>query len=312
MRTLTIQQAADATGWSQRMLRYLEQAGLVATLRTPGGHRTYGPRQIERLQRLRDLLTEHGIGITDIAFELRMRTDPGLARAVDEWFGAIHRATASVQSGIYRRLTSEEQFPVPIELGENVSFVITADSAGAVTDFKVADLSLAPFGRKEIQLAEHEMPGLMSLRREYGAQQPLRGRKVAGSLHMTVQTAVLIETLTALGADVRWVSCNIFSTQDHAAAAVVVGPDGTPDNPQGVPVYAWKGETLEEYWWCTEQALTWPDSPTGDATLLVHKGVEFEKAGAAPDPATADSDEYRIILEVLNRTLGENPTKWTR
>ncbi len=320
MRTLTIQQAADATGWSQRMLRYLEQAGLVATLRTPGGHRTYGPRQIERLQRLRDLLAEHGIGITDIAFELRMRTDPGLARAVDEWFGAIHRATASVESGIYRRLTSEEQFPVPVEQGENVSLALTADSAGAVTDFKVADLSLAPFGRKEIQLAEHEMPGLMSLRREYGAQQPLRGKKVAGSLHMTVQTAVLIETLAALGADVRWVSCNIFSTQDHAAAAVVVGPDGTPDNPQGVPVYAWKGETLEEYWWCTEQMLTWPDGTGpdsivddgGDATLLIHMGVEFEATGAVPQADEGDSDEYAIILETLSRSLRSHPGKYTR
>jgi adenosylhomocysteinase len=320
MRTLTIQQAADATGWSQRMLRYLEQAGLVAALRTPGGHRTYGPRQIERLQRLRDLLAEHGIGITDIAFELRVRTDPGLARAVDEWFGAIHRATASVESGIYRRLTSEEQFPVPVELGENVSLALTADSAGAVTDFKVADLSLAPFGRKEIQLAEHEMPGLMSLRREYGAQQPLRGKKVAGSLHMTVQTAVLIETLAALGADVRWVSCNIFSTQDHAAAAVVVGPDGTPDNPQGVPVYAWKGETLEEYWWCTEQMLTWPDGTGpdsivddgGDATLLIHMGVEFEATGAVPQADEGDSDEYAIILETLRRSLAEHPGKYTR
>ncbi len=320
MRTLTIQQAADATGWSQRMLRYLEQAGLVAALRTPGGHRTYGPRQIERLQRLRDLLAEHGIGITDIAFELRMRTDPGLARAVDEWFGAIHRATASVESGIYRRLTSEEQFPVPVELGENVSLALTADSAGAVTDFKVADLSLAPFGRKEIQLAEHEMPGLMSLRREYGAQQPLRGKKVAGSLHMTVQTAVLIETLAALGADVRWVSCNIFSTQDHAAAAVVVGPNGTPDNPQGVPVYAWKGETLEEYWWCTEQMLTWPDGTGpdsivddgGDATLLIHMGVEFEATGAVPQADEGDSDEYAIILETLSRSLRSHPGKYTR
>jgi adenosylhomocysteinase len=320
MRTLTIQQAADATGWSQRMLRYLEQAGLVAALRTPGGHRTYGPRQIERLQRLRDLLAEHGIGITDIAFELRMRTDPGLARAVDEWFGAIHRATASVESGIYRRLTSEEQFPAPVELGENVSLALTADSAGAVTDFKVADLSLAPFGRKEIQLAEHEMPGLMSLRREYGAQQPLRGKKVAGSLHMTVQTAVLIETLAALGADVRWVSCNIFSTQDHAAAAVVVGPDGTPDNPQGVPVYAWKGETLEEYWWCTEQMLTWPDGTGpdsivddgGDATLLIHMGVEFEATGAVPQADEGDSDEYAIILDTLRRSLAEHPGKYTR
>ena len=173
-------------------------------------------------------------------------------------------------------------------------------------DFKVADLSLAEFGRKEITLAEHEMPGLMSIRKEYAAAQPLAGARITGSLHMTVQTAVLIETLVALGAEVRWASCNIFSTQDHAAAAIAVGPNGTPDAPAGVPVFAWKGETLEEYWWCTEQALTWPNTPTGgpnmilddggDATLLVHKGVEFEKAGAAPDPSTADSEEYGHIL----------------
>ena len=152
--------------------------------------------------------------------------------------------------------------------------------------FKVADLGLAEWGRKEIRLAEQEMPGLMALRAEYGASRPLAGAKITGSLHMTVQTAVLIETLKALGADVRWVSCNIFSTQDHAAAAVVVGPDGTVDAPRGVPVFAWKGETLEEYWWCTEQALLWPDGTGpdlivddgGDATLLVHKGVEYEKA----------------------------------
>ncbi|WP_405729410.1 adenosylhomocysteinase [Streptomyces sp. NBC_01537] len=190
------------------------------------------------------------------------------------------------------------------------------------SDFKVADLSLAAFGRKEITLAEHEMPGLMAIRKEFAATQPLAGARVTGSLHMTVQTAVLIETLVALGAEVRWASCNIFSTQDHAAAAIAVGPNGTPDSPQGVPVFAWKGETLEEYWWCTEQALTWPDSPTGgpnmilddggDATLLVHKGVEFEKAGAAPDPSTADSEEYAYILTLLNRTLGENPQKWTQ
>ncbi|MFD3330796.1 adenosylhomocysteinase, partial [Streptomyces sp. NPDC058701] len=189
-------------------------------------------------------------------------------------------------------------------------------------DFKVADLSLAAFGRKEITLAEHEMPGLMSIRAEYADAQPLAGARITGSLHMTVQTAVLIETLVALGADVRWASCNIFSTQDHAAAAIAVGPHGTPENPQGVPVFAWKGETLEEYWWCTEQALTWPNTPTGgpnmilddggDATLLVHKGVEFEKAGAAPDPSTADSEEYAYILTLLNRTLGENPQKWTQ
>ncbi|MFE2443486.1 adenosylhomocysteinase [Stenotrophomonas sp. NPDC087984] len=189
-------------------------------------------------------------------------------------------------------------------------------------DFKVADLSLAAFGRKEITLAEHEMPGLMAIRKEYAEQQPLAGARVTGSLHMTVQTAVLIETLVALGAEVRWASCNIFSTQDHAAAAIAVGPKGTVENPQGIPVFAWKGETLEEYWWCTEQALTWPGTPTGgpnmilddggDATLLVHKGVEYEKAGAAPDVATAENDEHRVILELLNRTIAENPQKWTQ
>ncbi|MGP3922198.1 adenosylhomocysteinase [Streptomyces sp. 8N616] len=195
-------------------------------------------------------------------------------------------------------------------------------TAATGQDFKVADLSLAAYGRKEINLAEHEMPGLMAIREEYAAAQPLAGARITGSLHMTVQTAVLIETLVALGAKVRWASCNIFSTQDHAAAAVAVGPNGTPENPQGIPVFAWKGETLEEYWWCTEQALTWPDAATGgpnmilddggDATLLVHQGVEFEKAGAVPDPASADNDEYRIILQLLTRTLGENPQKWTQ
>ena len=178
-------------------------------------------------------------------------------------------------------------------------------------DFKVADLSLAEFGRKEITLAEHEMPGLMAMRAEYGESQPLRGARVTGSLHMTVQTAVLIETLVALGAEVRWASCNIFSSQDHAAAAIAKA---------GIPVFAWKGETLEEYWWCTEQALTWPchDGPNmilddgGDATLLVHKGAEFERAGAVPDPESADSEEFRVVLSLLQRTLGEDPQKWTR
>src|SRR4051812_24632729 len=186
-------------------------------------------------------------------------------------------------------------------------------------DFKVADLSLAAFGRKEIQLAEHEMPGLMATRREFADAQPLRGAKVIGSLHMTIQTAVLIETLVALGAEVRWVSCNIFSTQDHAAAAVVVGPDGTPEEPKGVPVFAWKGETLEEYWWCTEQALTWPggDGPNmilddgGDATLLVHKGAEYEKAGGVPSASEQDSEEWQVVLELLRRSLAENPGRWT-
>src|SRR5690606_1644077 len=187
-------------------------------------------------------------------------------------------------------------------------------------DFKVADLSLATFGRKEIQLAEHEMPGLMALRREYADTQPLRGARITGSLHMTVQTAVLIETLVALGAQVRWASCNIFSTQDHAAAAAVVGPQGTVEAPSGVPVYAWKGETLEEYWWCTEQVLLWPDGQGpnmilddgGDATLLVHKGAEFEGAGAVPEPTEADSEEYQVILRLLRRSIQEDNRRWTR
>ncbi|MBL7497531.1 adenosylhomocysteinase [Frankia sp. CNm7] len=186
-------------------------------------------------------------------------------------------------------------------------------------DFKVADLALAEFGRKEIRLAEHEMPGLMATRAEYAASQPLKGARIMGSLHMTIQTAVLIETLVALGADVRWVSCNIFSTQDHAAAAVVVGPNGTKDAPAGVPVFAWKGETLEEYWWCTEQALAWPDGggpnmildDGGDATLLVHKGAEFEKAGAVPATDPSDSEEYAIVLETLRTTIAAKPGRWT-
>jgi adenosylhomocysteinase len=186
--------------------------------------------------------------------------------------------------------------------------------------YKVADISLATFGRKEIQLAEHEMPGLMSTRAEYAGSQPLRGARITGSLHMTIQTAVLIETLTALGAQVRWASCNIFSTQDHAAAAVAVGPDGTPDDPKGIPVFAWKGETLEEYWWCTEQALTWPDgqSPNmilddgGDATMFVHKGAEYEAAGAVPSPAEGDNEEWLVILDRLRNSLADAPGKWTK
>jgi adenosylhomocysteinase len=186
--------------------------------------------------------------------------------------------------------------------------------------FKVADLSLAEFGRKEIRLAEHEMPGLMAMREEYGRSQPLRGARVTGSLHMTVQTAVLIETLTALGAQVRWASCNIFSTQDHAAAAVAVGPDGTPDDPKGIPVFAWKGETLPEYWWCTEQALTWPghSGPNmllddgGDATLLVHKGAEYEEAGAVPSVDDNDPEEWQVVLSVLRESLAADPQRWTR
>jgi adenosylhomocysteinase len=186
--------------------------------------------------------------------------------------------------------------------------------------FMVRDLSLAPLGRDEIRLAEFEMPGLMALRREYAGRRPLQGARIMGSLHMTVQTAVLIETLVELGADVRWCSCNIFSTQDQAAAAVALGPDGVPDAPKGTPVFAWKGETLEEYWWCTEQALIWPDGKGpnlllddgGDATLLLHRGREYELAGAVPafDP-DRDSEEWGVILQLLRRTLAEEPTKWS-
>jgi adenosylhomocysteinase len=178
-------------------------------------------------------------------------------------------------------------------------------------DYKVADLGLADFGRKEITLAEHEMPGLMGLRREFAEQQPLKGARISGSLHMTIQTAVLIETLVSLGAKVRWASCNIFSTQDHAAAAIAKA---------GVPVFAWKGETLEDYWWCTQQALTWPgfDGPTtivddgGDATMLVLRGAEYEEAGKVPDPAKAESEEFQVFLSLLQRSLDEDNGRWSR
>ena len=187
-------------------------------------------------------------------------------------------------------------------------------------DFAVADLALADYGRNEIRLAQHEMPGLMALRREYADVLPLRGAQISGSLHMTVQTAVLIETLVSLGAQVRWASCNIFSTQDHAAAAVVVGPHGSAEQPKGVPVFAWKGETLTEYWWCTERMLTWPDGAGpnmilddgGDATLMLHKGVAYEKAGVVPNPDEEDSDEWKVFLEVLRNSLANSPGKWTR
>ncbi|MFZ1589398.1 MAG: adenosylhomocysteinase [Candidatus Microthrix parvicella] len=189
-------------------------------------------------------------------------------------------------------------------------------------DYKVADLSLAGFGRKEIELAEHEMPGLMAIRALFTDEAPLKGAQITGSLHMTIQTAVLIETLTALGAEVRWASCNIFSTQDHAAAAIAVGPNGTPDAPDGVPVYAWKGETLEEYWWCTEQALRWPGTETGgpnmilddggDATLYVHNGTKYEAAGEVPEADEDDPDEWKVILASLTASLAEDNNRWTK
>src|SRR5512141_755622 len=187
-------------------------------------------------------------------------------------------------------------------------------------EFKVKDLGLAEWGRNEIDLAEKEMPGLMAVRKEYAAKKPLKGQRITGSLHMTIQTAVLVETLRELGAEVRWASCNIFSTQDHAAAAVVVGRGGTPEDLRGVPVFAWKGETLEEYWDCTERALDFGDGrgPTqivddgGDATLLLHKGVEFEKAGRVPPASSADSEELALVLKLLARELKKDPERWTR
>src|ERR1700704_2588590 len=188
---------------------------------------------------------------------------------------------------------------------------MTTATQNTATDYKVADMSLAEWGRKEISIAEQEMPGLMSIRRKYAQDKPLRGVRTTGSLHMTIQTAVLIETLVDLGADVRWASCNIFSTQDHAAAAIAES---------GVPVFAWKGESLEEYWWCLEQTVRWPDGKGpnmilddgGDVTLLVHKGLEYEKAGAVPDPSTAESEEFAVILNLLTRSLQENPQRFSR
>jgi adenosylhomocysteinase len=208
-----------------------------------------------------------------------------------------------------------------IELKEGAMTVVESDRLQSRNgiDFAVADLSLAEFGRKEIRLAEHEMPGLIALRREYSEVYPLRGARISGSLHMTIQTAVLIETLVSLGAEVRWASCNIFSTQDHAAAAVVVGPHGTPEEPKGVPVFAWKGESLPEYWWATEQMMTWPgEGPNmilddgGDATMLLHKGVEFEKAGVVPPTDEDASEEYTVFLSVLRASLAADAGKWTK
>jgi adenosylhomocysteinase len=216
--------------------------------------------------------------------------------------------------------------PVPIHDKESTTMAVPAAKRKQLKppaqpiEHRVKDLALAEWGRKELDLAEKEMPGLMAVRREYGRKKPLAGQRITGSLHMTIQTAVLIETLTELGADVRWASCNIFSTQDHAAAAVVVGRGGTPEAPRGVPVFAWKGETLEEYWECTERALDFGDGkgPTqivddgGDATLLIHKGVEFETAGKVPDPSTAESEEYAVVLRLLQKTVKETPDRWRK
>ena len=285
MDALTINEAAETTGWSPRMLRYVERVGLVEPKRSAAGYRLYGPAELQRLRTLRELLDEHEIGLSDLAFALRLRRDGGAApgdrrlarrraaaprRRAGERLAALRAGEARAAA---RRAGAPHLDPHP---GDRMTAITTSD-------YKVADIGLAAYGRKEIQLAEHEMPGLMSTRAEFADAQPLKGARITGSLHMTIQTAVLIETLVALGAEVRWASCNIFSTQDHAAAAIAEA---------GIPVFAWKGETLEEYWWCTEQALTWPDGEGpnmilddgGDATLLVHLGVEYEAAGAVPDP----------------------------
>jgi adenosylhomocysteinase len=218
--------------------------------------------------------------------------------------------------------TSQNGVLMSIDVVENSAIKVHVAPADAVDfglEYAVADLSLADFGRHEIRLAENEMPGLMAMRREFGATKPLKGARIAGSLHMTIQTAVLIETLVELGADVRWASCNIFSTQDHAAAAIVVGTEGTAAEPKGIPVFAWKGETLQEYWWCTERILQWPDGSGpnmilddgGDATLLVHKGREYELAGSVPAPTADTSEEFAVILSVLTRSLTESKDRWT-
>ena len=281
MDALTIQEAAETTGWSPRMLRYVERVGLVEPNRSASGYRLYGPAELQRLRTLRELLDEHEIGLSDIAFALRLRNDGELRQATNGWLEAEAERPAGVPPERLAALRAGEALAAARRPDPHPGDRMTATAT--TPDYKVADIGLAAFGRKEIQLAEHEMPGLMATRAEFADTQPLKGARITGSLHMTIQTAVLIETLVALGAEVRWASCNIFSTQDHAAAAIAEA---------GIPVYAWKGETLEEYWWCTEQALTWPDGDGpnmilddgGDATLLIHLGVEYEAAGAVPDP----------------------------
>ena len=259
------------------------------------GYRLYGAAELQRLRTLRELLAAHGVGLSDLAFAQRLREEPALRATVEDWLAARAERPEHVPAARLAALGAGQA----LEAARRRRGADPLDTLGAhpmtttvpATDYKVADIGLADFGRKEIELAEHEMPGLMALRDEFGEAQPLKGARITGSLHMTIQTAVLIETLTALGAEVRWCSCNIFSTQDHAAAAIAAA---------GIPVFAWKGETLEEYWWCTEQALTWAEGGPnmilddgGDATLLVHKGAEYEPAGAVPDPATAEQRGVR-------------------
>ena len=310
MEGLTIHQAAETTGWSPRMLRYIENAGLIE--RSPA--LWISPLRREQLQRLRTLRELLGGSTAPSPTSHSPSACAPRPRAARRRRALVRGAPGAARGGRLQRLARWEQNKHQrlIQPDNHDSGRPPHDDAqSTAADYKVADISLAEFGRKEIRLAEHEMPGLMAMREEYGEAQPLAGARIMGSLHMTVQTAVLIETLTALGADVRWASCNIFSTQDHAAAAIAEA---------GVPVFAWKGETLEEYWWCTDRALTWPDGDGpnmilddgGDATMLVHKGTEYEKAGAVPDPAKAESEEFQVFLTLLQRSLESDPQKWTR
>ena len=319
---LTIHEAAETTGWSPRMLRYVERSGLVVPERSRSGYRLYGPAELQRLRTLRELLERFELGLSDVGFALRMRRDAELREAVEEWFEAEPRRPEHVDAADWLRWEQEQAREAARRRrrprsrprhGDRATMTALSDQ----TDFKVADLSLADFGRKEIRLAEHEMPGLMSIREEYAAAQPLKGARISGSLHMTIQTAVLIETLTALGAEVRWVLLQ------HLLDAGPRAPRSRRPRRRGpgVPVFAWKGETLEEYWWCTEQVLAWPDGEGpnmilddgGDATLLVHKGTEYEAAGAVPDPSTARlRGVRRDPARCCTRTLGEDPQRWTK
>ena len=322
---LTINEASETTGWSSRMLRYIEREGLIAPRRSPSGYRLYGAEELQRLRTLRELLSQHDLSLGDVGFARRLNDDRASARR-----GRILARGSAQPSrrrpGVGLAALRAGETRASARQGERTTDrnPLTEGPMSATDtttqDFKVTDLNLAASGRKQIDLAEHEMPGLMATREEYAGEQPLKGARITGSLHMTTQTAVLIETLTALGAEVRWCSCNIFSTDDAAAAAVAVGPEGTPENPQGIPVYAWKGETLEEYWWCTEQVVNWPEGKLpnlilddgGDATMLVHKGKEFEAAGAVPNPADAESEEFEVFLTLLQKSVSEHPDRYTK
>ena len=322
---LTINEASETTGWSSRMLRYIEREGLIAPRRSPSGYRLYGAEELQRLRTLRELLSEHDLSLGDVGFARRLNDDRALSDAVESWLEAAPSRPADVPVSDWLRFEQEKHERLLAKASEQLTTDHLTRGPMSATDtttqdYKVADLNLAASGRKQIELAEHEMPGLMATREEYAGEQPLKGARITGSLHMTTQTAVLIETLTALGAEVRWCSCNIFSTDDAAAAAVAVGPEGTPENPQGIPVYAWKGETLEEYWWCTEQVVNWPEGKLpnlilddgGDATMLVHKGKEFEAAGAVPNPADAESEEFEVFLTLLQKSVSEHPDRYTK